>query len=470
MKTFEAAKLDSGKLNMRFQQKSADYISAIYSSQINVLLVMVFFWDLLSPYLIWKGVLPGFTRWISDAVMVIIIVLVYTRMMTMDKIPAAMLAIVFFLVIGVTVAFLNGQGALATIWGAWLMFKYPLAGIYVYLQFSWYQQIFVRLRKICVAILTFEVFFQIFQYLMGEPIGDNLAGTFGSHGTGPLLEFTMFVLCLALAQWIAERRWSNLGWVMMLGLVSSVLGEIKFFLPASFILLTLGFAVFIIKNGQLWKLMSLAVPLGFIILAFVIGYNTFVPGAKARPIESYILDQNTLDGYLNAQEESNIPGVYYMGRSAALQYGWDTISRDPITLLFGMGLGARSESRSLGIAGNAISGSAGNYRAQGGLLTLIQETGLLGLCVLGLFILWVTATLFWIIKFDSQSSLREVRYAMILFSLLWPLWLYYTTVWDQEALMVLYWASLGYVLAESYEAGMRVKKSTSWNDYDGRAG
>ena len=430
---------------MRLQQENTNHISTKSSSSISILLVIALLSDLLTPLLIWKGILPASTRWISDAVIVIIIALVYTRMMVFNKIPAALLVIVALSLIGIAVALFNGQGILATVWGWWLMFKYPLVGLYFYLQPSWPKRFPQHLRTVCIVILIFEVFVQIGQYLTGEPIGDNLAGTFGWHGTGPLVSYTLFVLCLVLGQWLVERRWRNLALVMVLGIVSSVLGEIKFFLPASLAVLCLGFAIFILQSGQVWKLVPYVIFLGISVAVFIVGYNTFVPNAEKVPIESFITDSGTLDSYMNKHYQSKISGNYIMGRSLAVQYGWDSKTRDPITFIFGMGIGARGESRSLTTAGIALTGSAQKYSVSSSLLVLMQEMGLLGLTAIGVFIFWIAISQFRAIGRAPQSPVSELRYALVLFSLLWPLWVYYATVWNQEVVMLLYWSSLGYI-------------------------
>jgi hypothetical protein len=430
--------------------KTTNFISTKILSPLNILFVIALLSDLLSPLLIWKGIVPPITRWTSSIVIVVLIAISYFRMMTLDKIPAAMLAICAFLSVSVTVAALNGQGVSATIWGLWLMFKYPLIGIYFYLQPSWPEKTPQYFRSICTAILTFEVLVQIVQYLTGEPIGDHLAGTFGKNGTGPLVNFALFVLCLTLGQWMVDQHWKNLCWVMALGIISSVLGEIKFFLPMSLGLLSLGIVIFVVRSGQVWKLIPYTVLLGAFFSVFIIGYNTFIPEAKKTPIESFIMDSDTLDNYVNRESQSiNESGYLIMGRSRAVEYGWETMTRDPITFIFGMGIGARSESRSLGIAGIAFSRNGDNYITQSSLLVLMQETGLLGLLGLGVLILWIVFSQLKGIKLNLQSPVTELRYALLLFSLLWPVWLYYSVVWNHEVVMMLYWTSLGYVVGKS---------------------
>ena len=75
--------------------------------------------------------------------------------------------------------------------------------------------------------------------------------------------------------------------------------------------------------------------------------------------------------------------------------------------------------------------------------------GVLGLIGIAVFILWVTIKLFGDIKRDPQSSAAALRYGLIIFTLLWPIWLWYSTFLNHEVAMLLYWISLGYVLGES---------------------
>jgi hypothetical protein len=424
---------------------SSPNISQKIFSLINILLVAAFVADLLTPFLIWKGFLPSFTRWISSAVIIVVITILFFQMIVSSRIPVVILIIASLSLIGITVALFNNQDALATLWGWWLLFKYPLVGIFVYVQPSVSERFPERLRKVCLALLMFEVFFQLVQYLMGEHPGDDLVGTFGYHATQPLLSFTIFALCLASGQWIASRQWKNLVWVMILCAISGVLSETKFFLPASFLVIGLSVLIAVAQSGKLLKSMPIILLIGVSLLLFIIGYDTYVPGADRVPIENYILDPGSFGSYANMEYRTQESGAYYMGRTRAVLYGWDTITSDPVTLVFGMGIGARGESRSLGVTGVAFNGTAGMYTRTSSLLVFMQEMGLLGLIAIIVFMFWIVTSQLDAIKRNPQSPRSELRYALVLFSLLWPLWMYYATVWNQEVVMMLYWASLGYV-------------------------
>ncbi len=423
-----------------------------------LLLVLALATDLLTPFLIWKGILPASTRWVSHAAVVAMMAAVYVRMMVFDRVPLVVLVIAGVSVIGVSVALFAGQGIVPTLWGWWVMFQYPLVGLYAYLQPQWPERFPQRLRLTCAAILGLQVIVQIGQYLTGEQPGDNLAGTFGRHGVGPLVIFIIFALCLALGQWLARGEWKTLAWVLAMGSISSTLGEMKLFLFAAVALGMMAIAIFVFRGGhfgRLFELVPYVVLLGAVVSVFLGFYNAVVPRAEQRPLESY-LELGNLDHYLGNVELSDSgksSGRYYgrseLGRNYALIYGWNTIRRDTRTFLFGLGLGARGESRSLGTAGQGLLEGGYGLTTGTSLLVILQELGLMGQVVFGGFVLLTVVTMSKDIKRYPRSEAMELRYALVLFSLLWPVWVWYQSVWTQRVPMLLYWATLGYTLGEA---------------------
>jgi hypothetical protein len=437
------------KINPRIRRKRSRDKPGIISSHVNLLLALALVTDLLTPFLIWKGILPAYTRWITHASLAIIIAVAYLRMMMLNQIPAAAWVIVGFSLIGVSVALFRGQGILPTAWGLWMMFRYPIVGIYIYLQPSYPERFPQYLRVFCVAVLALEVIVQIGQYLTGELPGDNLAGTFGSHGTGPLVMFILFAFCLALGHWLSQRQWKTVFWVLVLGIISSILGEMKIFLAATLALAALSVIFYIIQGGQLWKLVPFITLLGIAMWAFIFGYNTYVQGPGKVPLETFIFDPATRSSYLTSFSRSDhISGIYVMRRSYAMKYGWNAITVDPITFFFGYGIGARGESTTMGTAGVVMEANPRVF-SWSSLLVIMQEMGVVGLIGMAGFILWVTLALFRDIRRDPHSQAVEIRYALLLFSLLWPIWIWYHSVWNFRVAMLLYWGTLGYVFGES---------------------
>jgi hypothetical protein len=189
------------------------------------------------------------------------------------------------------------------------------------------------------------------------------------------------------------------------------------------------------------------VPIGFVTL-----YNAFVPGAAGTPIETYYTNPAKLSEYINQTHTyvKNGQEIDYIGRGVSLNRGLETLQKDQVSFLFGYGIGSASESQTLGTSGLSL--AQGNRGLSGGtsLLVIMQEFGLIGLTLLAGFVVWTILRLVRDIHKFPASPALELRYALLLFSLLWPVWLWYSSVWTLRVPMCLYWLTLGYVLAESH--------------------
>ena len=136
-----------------------------------------------------------------------------------------------------------------------------------------------------------------------------------------------------------------------------------------------------------------------------------------------------------------------MGRNYALVYGWNAIRKDAFTMSFGFGFGARGESQTLGAVGTAMQQERQCFADGTSALIVIQETGLFGLFLLAAFLVWVVIAIVKAIRQHPASEATQLRYALLLFSILWPLWFWYAGVLTFRVPMLLYWATLGYVLS-----------------------
>lgn len=420
------------------------------SKSLLLLPILVLFIDLLTPILIWKGIIPAYTRWISHAAIFFMIVIAYCRMMIFGRFPRLIWIIAGVSVFGITMALSEGQSIAATAWGWWMMFKYPLVGLFAYLQPSWPKNFPQRLLTFCTVILAIEVLVQIGFYFAGQTPGDDLSGTFGWKGVQSLLFLIMFVLCLAIGQWLSKGKWMALALVLVLGGLSSLLGEMKLFPLSALLFGITAMVIFTLKRGQFKKLVPYAVILGAVIWGFFSLYNKIVPLAKRTPIEQYLFDRQTLMSYLGGVEWTQAAGRYnWLGRNYALAHGWKTIQRDLPTLLFGWGLGARGESRTLGIAGEGLLQGYLGLSTGTTLLVVMQELGLVGVAVLGVVLFSIILALFRNIMKYSQSEAMGLWYGLLIFSLFWPLWLWYGEVQMLRVPMLLYWLALGYALSQS---------------------
>lgn len=437
------------RIKLRLQPNFSRWGSVDIQPSVDALIVIALVLELITPFFVWKGLLPASVNWLSHFITIAVIGFGYTRMMFLNYVPGAVWAIVSILAVGVTVALIRGQGIVATLWGTWLTFKYPLVGLYVYLRPRWSERFPQGLTNVFLFVVAFEVVFQTGQYLTGQAIGDNLAGTFGRHGVGHLLFLTVFLLCLTLGQWLAHGTWIPLLASLILGVISGVLAENKLFPVAALLLAVLTIGLYFLRGRQFWRASLFMVLLIGGILLFFVAYNEFVPSADQQPLQSILLDEDTRSAYLTRVHRSRTARLqtYNLGRNLAVLYALDTIAGDPVTLAFGFGLGSRRESESLGTTGSLLDEDV--FARGSNLVVMIQEMGLFSLLVIGGFVIWVVVVLVRDIRRYPHSPGLQIRYALLLFSILWPLWLWYKKPLESRVTMLLYWVALGYVMGES---------------------
>ena len=403
--------------------------------------------ELFFPYLIWKKVLPSAVRWLGDISFFIIIVISMARMFAFNKIPMAAFMVVAITIIWSVVAYFEGQAPLTTVWGWWVLFKYPLTGIFTYLQSTWPERMSEYFVKVCMAALTMELLVQTGQYFNGQIPGDNLAGTFGRKGVSGLLMFVLVVISIALGQWLATGDWKKLVWALLLGSIASGFGEMKIFPVAVVALAAVALAIHTFRGRDLHRLGAFIVLFVITVPAFITFYNRVVSDARGtRRFEEYF-EEDTRDTYLNKHGNKALErGRYYLGRGFALQYGWEVIHRDAATFLFGYGLGTRGESVSFGLVGAALEQGDFGLTSGTSLLVLMQETGVVGLSVFAIFLGWAIVTMYRDARDDPDSHTTVIRYGLMVYSIMWPVWLWYHQTWNQSVSMIMYWAALGYVL------------------------
>jgi hypothetical protein len=298
--------------------------------------------------------------------------------------------------------------------------------------------------------MAIEVFFQLGQYLSGEPPGDHLAGTFGRHGAAHLFFLAFFTLCLALGQLVAHGRWKPFLLALCLGVASSVLAENKIFSFAILLLMLLAVPLAVTQSRRSGKmvLLLLVLTIGGV-LGFTAAYNAFVAGDIRRQYQDYFLDLGIIEDYVYRfwNPSTNDYDRWGLGRVGGLEYSLRTISSDPVTLVFGYGLGSRGQSDFLGTEGAKL--RYDRYERGTQLMVMIQELGLFGLVVILGFTVWVVLALWRDIRREPRSPTTALRYALLLFSLLWLLWLWYGRPLESHVTMMLYWVGLGCVFGQS---------------------
>lgn len=409
--------------------------------------------DLFTPYLIWIGVLPAQLRWGSHAALAAMILVSIFRMLGYNRVPLSFLAMVCISIFWAYVAIGHGQGLPSTVWGVWLLFQFPFAYLFMYLQPEPTKGLPEYLRLFCISILSVQVIFQVVQFASGVAPGDGLSGLFGRNGTGNLVLFNLLVCCIFFGDWIMTRKPFGLLAGLALSLLSSVLGEMKLFPVAVTAIGLTSVMVYAIKYRSPGKMLAYLTLIVITLYVFASLYNMIIPGTddSDSSLQSYITNPTKLMNYLNqAQSYAKGEDVYTdIGRGYAVQIGWRSIQKDPITFLFGYGIGTRSESQALGTAGLALTTDYLGMSVGTSLLVIMQEMGVVGLALLAGFILWTVFALANDIRSDPGSPALGLRYALIFFSILWPLWLWYAVSWTMRVPMLLYWFSLGYVFAEA---------------------
>jgi hypothetical protein len=417
----------------------------------NFLLLAAIIVDIFTPTLIWKGVLPSNLRWVSEAAIAIMIAVIPLRMLLFNKIPRVFWLVLFLSTVGSATALGLGQDLAATIWGWWVMFQFPLVGLFAYLQPGWPKAFPKYLLLALLSVMVFEVIFQVGQYVTGTPPGDQLGGTFGQNGTGNLVLMLILAVCFAMGELLQDnRKWILLVMALGLGLISSVLGEMKLFYFTLFFVGFLSIILYLTQGKSFLNLIPVIVLVLFATAIFVPVYDAVVPGANELPLEGYFTNTELLTKYLNLKTQQTQGQNYYydLGRNLAVVYGWDKINANPLYLTLGYGLGARGESTSLGIVGIGLQEGDLGITSGTSALVIIQETGLMGIVILSGFILAVVIGMFRQIKQNPSSEANGLRYGLILFTILFPLWLWYDAAWSSRVAMLLYWSVLGYVASE----------------------
>lgn len=417
---------------------------------INILFLVALAVDLLTPTLIWWRILPAPVRWLSHAAIALMIAGSFARMLVADRVPG-----ITWLMLGVSVfwgslALLNGQGPLATAWGWWLLFQFPLAGLFAYLQPTWPERFPSMVLSFMLGVCALEAVFQAGQYLAGSLPGDAIGGTLGERGTGTLVVLLLLAVAVALGHWLSTSAWQPLAAILALGLVSSVLGEMKLY-PFGVLLLGLAsLAVDAISHRRLTRMIPAVATFTLVLAGFALVYDTVIVPLSPynKPLAAFIdPEDRTLEAYLNVSIRVNA-SEYDLGRNYALRYAWDAISQDPLTLLFGEGLGARGESRTFNTAGVALQGGDLGRTSGTSLMVLLQELGVVGVALVGGLLGWILLGLAADIRRHPASPALPLRYGLALFSLLWPVLLWYNSAWTLRVPMLIYWVLLGYVLRE----------------------
>jgi hypothetical protein len=414
------------------------------------LLALLFILEALTPFLQWPIGLPRAITAGMEAAAALLVLFAFAFMLKEDKIPKIVPLILGITLIWGIVSVFEGQSPAALAWGWWRMFKYPLVGLFTYLYIDSPKDFARWFIRFCVMLLIFQVGVQLVMYAMGYPINDDLAGTFGRKG---VMQFTMmlfFVVSIGMGYWLATQKWKLLLFLLTVGLVGSTLNATKFYLLGIVVLLAATLLIHLIRGSQIRQLVVFAVLLAMAAAIAVPLYNNFLVNQQGLPPLQDYLKPEVMERYLFVEAEVADTGTYYFGRGMAISYAWQQIQRDATTTLFGFGLGSRSSSTVLGVAGASLQSDLYGGVSTTTLSTWIQEYGLVGTLLFQAIAIWIVIQLFRFVRRTSDPYQAALAYGLILFTLFWPLWFWYHKAWLAGVMLILYWVSLAYLFRQMH--------------------
>ena len=301
------------------------------------------------------------------------------------------------------------------------------------------------------------------QYLTGTKPGDFLAGTLGPHGVGPLVMLVILVVCFGLGIWLVNGDGRYLIVAFAFGAVASTFGEMKMFPAAMVALVGLAFVIQSIRGGNMRRFFVLLIVLFLTLASFLYIFNQIVAptSGTGRTIQDYV-NPEVLQQYLGGKNNGLLDASYNTGRNADVVNAWEQIQFDSVRVLLGMGIGSRASSSALGLKGGGFGAYSAEAWAGRSLSLFMRETGLLGLATFLGFAVITSVALYKRAQRNPNEWAMALQLALMLFSLLWPLWFWYNPVWRQAVPMLVYWIALGYALSDSAQgSAVTLLKSNS---------
>ena len=419
------------------------------------LLAFIMFIELIWPFLLWQAGFKPRADFTKDIVAGLVIGITFLFVVVRNRLPAALLLMLGITLIWGMLAVFEGQPMSATAWGWWRLFKYPLLVVFTYLIARWPPDTARLLFRLLVIILAMEVGVQLLQLAGGAPPGDSLAGTFGNKGVGAYTMFIFFVVCIGMGHWLATGQWKPMILILTLGLIGAMLSVTKFYIFAAALIGVVAVIFHLVRGGRfrhLFLYIALFMLAGAI---FVPVYNNFIATTRGlRPLQEYVT-RDSLEGYLFRDGRASEDGQYKLGRGAAVTYAWQQIRRDWTTTLFGYGMGSRTYSDTLSVSGATLEDDLYGGGGNTSLGIWIQEYGLVGMFVFLCLNLWIMVKLFRYARVTDDPYQASLAYGLIIFTFLWPVWLWYHKAWLFGVMMIFYWGTLGYLLSQIYAARPR---------------
>lgn len=418
------------------------------------LIALLFVTEFIVPFILWQAGLPRTLDVFRELAAMLLAAVLFAYMMLRDKIPAALLFILAITLIWGIVSVFEGQSLAVTFWGWWGLFKYPLLALFAFVIPRWPPNFARWLVKFFILLLAFQVVVQLLQFAGGQAPGDSLAGTFGWKGVAQYTMLVFLVVSMGFGHWLATGQWKLLALVLVLGLVGTMLSVTKFYLVAAGVMGIVALIIHMVRGGRFRTLVVYIILAGLAAASFVPIYNNFIATTRGlKPLQEY-LTLESINDYLFKGDDTTEAGTLKLGRGMSVLYAWQQIQRDNTTFLFGYGIGGRTASAALGVEGAGLEESL--YGAVGsGLSSWIHEYGLLGSLLFLVFNFWIMWKMARHARNTDDRFQATLAYGLILFTFLWPMWLWYKKPWISGGMMMLYWLSLGYLFQQIYHSRRR---------------
>jgi len=342
----------------------------------------------LLTYLNSVGLLPRGTKWIVEAILVLLIVKVLFLIASEKKkfiFPLGWLFIttIFFLII--TSLIINKVNLITILLGLRLHFKYIIL-FYLLINLDFKIDFYKKTIMILFFIAIFQVPVAIIQYLtwnpsntlgtLGRPLGfvDVARGTFGwGDTTGILALFIGSVIYCIIGYQLSNRFNFKLSFVLLLLFIPILLSQSI----ASFVMIPIGLVLMLLKEVKrnFSKVFSFSLLiLMIIVIIFFLSGKIFDYGiVRNFNLEKVIEMQSKTDSYGRPTDT---------GKIAALVYTSKLIGGEFDTIIFGLGLGSTSKSYFNSFEGKLateFSAVSGGYGMKPQIARILTEMGILGL-------------------------------------------------------------------------------------------
>jgi hypothetical protein len=409
----------------------------------NALLFIALASDVAYPLLSWKLGLPEQFRLVSQAAILILVIIGLFRSLRLRNFPFVWLMLAMWLIFSSIQALTAGQSFGATVLGLYVWLRYPLLGLYAYTRPKRFPEFDRHIYSAVLFLVGLNLLIQVAQFVGGEIPGDNLAGFWGLKGSNNLASFICVALAIAFGNWIIKGPSRGLWILIGMSIISSVLAETKIFLVVIALTGILAILLYSYKRKRILSGVSLSILLLISSVVFIQLYDViFHP--QGAGLSSYLRLDNLI-AYLSTSNQNN-GTISYIGRWVQFGYTWKLINQTPTTLLIGLGIGSLETSRSLGVSGVTLLTSSLGVFGANTLTALIGDFGLIGIIVMFILFTRIALSLF-SIRSDQDQEALNIGLAIFICTL--PLWMFYMYIWVTPITMLIFWFGVGQEIKSS---------------------